>query len=76
MAQPQIGPIQTFAKSGSTTAPDTAPDSVTIVGDSVFVAYTNGVPSDGTGSGTSEIVQYDLSCDIIRTNDIKVPSTD
>src|ERR1700680_2054587 len=63
----QIGTIQTFDKSGK----DTAPDSVTIAGDYLFVAYANGVKSDGTGPGTSEIVQYDLSGHIVHTYDIK-----
>ena len=62
----QIGTIQTFDVSTG----DTAPDSVTIAGDYLFVAYANGVASDGTGSGTSEIVQYDLSGHIVQTYDI------
>src|ERR1700681_19105 len=67
MPQIQIGAIQTFAKS----AGDTAADSLTIAGNFVFVAYANGVKSDGTGPGTSEIVQYDLSGNIVHTYDIK-----
>jgi hypothetical protein len=34
------------------------------------VAYANGVASDGTGPGTSEIVQYGLSGHIVHTYDI------
>src|ERR1700686_5464720 len=67
MPQTQVGAIQTFDQS----AGDTAPDSVTITGDFLFVAYANGVKSDGTGPGTSEIVQYDLSGHIVHTYDIK-----
>src|ERR1700676_1891632 len=66
MPQTQIGPIQIFQPS----AGDTAPDSVTIAGNFLFVAYANNVASDGTGPGTSEIVQYDLSGHIVRTYDI------
>jgi hypothetical protein len=63
----QIGAIQTFDQS----AGDTAPDSVTIAGNYLFVAYANGVASDGTGAGTSEIVQYDLLGHIVHTYDLK-----
>src|ERR1700736_6442958 len=66
MPQTQVGAIQIFDQS----AGDTAPDSVTIAGDFLFVAYANNVASDGTGPGTSEIVQYDLSGHIVHTYDI------
>jgi hypothetical protein len=66
MPQTQIGPIQIFQPSVG----DTAPDSVTIAGNFLFVAYANNVASDGTGPGTSEIVQYDLSGNIVHTYDI------
>ena len=63
----QIGTIQIFERSGT----DTAPDSVTIAGNFLFVVYANGVKSDGTGPGTSEIVQFGLSGHIVHTYDIK-----
>src|ERR1700676_959151 len=66
MPQTQIGPIQIFQPS----AGDTAPDSVTIAGDFLFVSYANNVASDGTGPATSEIVQDDLSRHIVHTYDI------
>jgi hypothetical protein len=66
----QIGPITTFDVPTGDTPPNSGADSVTIAGNSVFVAYTNGVASDGTGTGTSEIVQYDLSGNIVRSYDI------
>jgi hypothetical protein len=63
---PDIGKIHTFAQSPG----DTNPDSLTLDGNSLFAAYTNGVASDGTGPGTSEIVQYNLEGRIVHSYDI------
>jgi hypothetical protein len=67
LADPVVGPTHTFQPSRG----DTNPDSLTIGDGHLFAAYTNGVPSDGTGTGTSEIVQYDLSGHIQHTYDVK-----
>jgi hypothetical protein len=62
----EVGAIQVFDQSIG----DTGPDSVTIVGDFLFVAYANGLAGDGSTPGTSEIVQYDLAGHIVHTYDI------
>jgi hypothetical protein len=66
-----VGPIKTFDVPTGDTPANSAPDSVTIAGDYLFVAYANNVASDGTGPGTSEIVQYGLSGHIVHSYDIQ-----
>ncbi|MBV9236717.1 MAG: hypothetical protein JOZ94_12850 [Xanthobacteraceae bacterium] len=67
LADPVVGPTHKFQPSKG----DTQPDSLTIGDGHLFAAYGNGVASDGTGTGTSEIVQYDLSGHIQHTYDVK-----
>ena len=67
LADPVVGPSHVFDPSKG----DTAPDSLTLGDGHLFAAYGNGVASDGTGKGTSEIVEYDLSGHIVRSYDIK-----
>jgi Phosphoesterase family len=67
LPDPVVGPAHVFDPSKG----DTAPDSLTIGDNHLFAAYANGVASDGTGKGTSEIVEYDLNGHIVHTYDIK-----
>ena len=67
LADPVVGPVHTFDPSKG----DTKPDSLTIGDGHLFAAYANGVASDGSGKGTSEIVEYNLSGHIVHSWDIK-----
>jgi hypothetical protein len=42
------------------------PDSITLVGDHVFIEYSNGASSTGTG-GASTIAEYDMSGKVLNT---------
>jgi hypothetical protein len=61
-AAPTISKTTTFAT--GTAVKGTAPDSITISRDSVWVAWTNGADSTGK-SGTSVVAQYDLSGNLV-----------
>jgi hypothetical protein len=67
LADPVVGPTHAFQPSSG----DSKPDSLTIGDGHLFAAYANGVPSDGSGTGTSEIVEYTLSGHIVQSWDIK-----
>ena len=54
-----IRPYTIFATGTDTHVMATGPDSITVGGHSVWVAYSNGAESHGL-SGTSVVVQYDL----------------
>jgi hypothetical protein len=53
------------------TAPanSSAPDSITVAGDNIWVAYTNGADSTGL-SGASTVVEYDRSGHVEQTYQI------
>ena len=67
LADPVVGPTHAFQPSNG----DSKPDSLTIGDGHLFAAYANGVPSDGSGTGTSEIVEYTLSGHIVQSWDVK-----
>jgi glutamine cyclotransferase len=56
--------VSTFATGAGVNA--TAPDSIAVTKNSVWVSYTNGAQSDGTG-GSSTIVQYKLRNGKVRS---------
>ncbi len=59
-----IRSISTFAHGSAVNA--TGPDSITVGGGFVWIAYTNGADSTGLCCGASTIVQYDLKGDIVH----------
>jgi len=59
-----IRSVSTFAL--GTSVQSTGPDSITVGGGFVWVSYTNGADSTGL-SGTSTVVQYDLSGNVQKT---------
>lgn len=44
----------------------THPDSIALVGNSVFVTYTNNVAPDGTDGKSSTVVQYDMNGSVLH----------
>jgi hypothetical protein len=60
---PLVNRIKTFA---SGPAGSSAPDSITLGAGFLWAAYTNGIAGTG-GPGTSTIVQYDLSGNIVNS---------
>jgi hypothetical protein len=66
---PSVTAVPGYSLTTFATSPTGAskPDSITVEGANVFVGYGNGVPPDGSGGGSSTIVEYSSTGAVVQT---------